>query len=316
MAVERDAGARNPENSMMIDIRTLGAMVATNDARRAPAATATSVPAFGSSALVGLGTAVPTPTPAPRLAARAQGSDAPLLAMLGVLMAIVLGLGAYIVLVTPQPVVITTNVPEPEREPTQRRDAAAAALARDVTDELERTPVEEPATAIEPELAAQGPAVVAPKGAKPTVHRTPPTTKVGTPRVEPTPKRDDVPIECVLDPNLAKCGGSKTTARPTDAPRKDTAALPLSLGQTDIRSGVNPLKDTAKACGTKHGAKPGEKVRVKLSIVGATGKVSSAAAQAPHAGTSLGNCVAATLKKASFSRFQKQVIGVVYTITM
>jgi hypothetical protein len=92
--------------------------------------------------------------------------------------------------------------------------------------------------------------------------------------------------------------------------------LPEKLTTTDIKSGVNAVKGAAKACGSKHGAKPGTKVSVKLSIAGSSGTVSSASAQSPHNGTPLGNCVAAALKKATFKKFQKSSIGVVYPIRL
>jgi hypothetical protein len=76
------------------------------------------------------------------------------------------------------------------------------------------------------------------------------------------------------------------------------------------------VKDAAKACGGKHGAAPGDKVKVKLSITGATGAVSSASAEPPHNGTPLGNCVAAALKKAQFKKFRKPTLGAVYPVTM
>jgi hypothetical protein len=72
----------------------------------------------------------------------------------------------------------------------------------------------------------------------------------------------------------------------------------------------------AKACAARHGGKPGETVRIKLSIAGPTGNVISTSAEPPHQGTPLGNCVAAALKKASFATFRKPVIGLVYAITM
>ena len=102
----------------------------------------------------------------------------------------------------------------------------------------------------------------------------------------------------------------------TTAPKPADPSLPESLSTGDIKAGVTPVKDSAKACGGKHGAQPGETVKVKLSIAGATGAVTSASAEPPHQGTPLGNCVAAALKKATFKKFQKATLGAVYPVKM
>ena len=75
------------------------------------------------------------------------------------------------------------------------------------------------------------------------------------------------------------------------------------------------MKSAAKACGGKHGG-AGQKVYVKLSIQGSTGRVSSSTAKAPHAGTPLGNCVAAELKKAKFKQFKQAQMGFTYGVKM
>ena len=106
----------------------------------------------------------------------------------------------------------------------------------------------------------------------------------------------------------------KTTTKPVDKPAD--SSLPETLTGPDIKAGVAPHKAAAKACGPKHGAAPGESVKVKLSISGSTGTVSSSSAVGKHAGTPLGNCVAAALKNATFKKFQKASIGAEYPITM
>ena len=93
-------------------------------------------------------------------------------------------------------------------------------------------------------------------------------------------------------------------------------ALPEKLSTADIRAGVGPVKAAAKHCGVTHGAARGEKVKVKLSVSGKTGRVTKATAQAPHTHTPLGNCVAQALAKARFKRFRKATLGVVYPVTM
>ena len=124
-------------------------------------------------------------------------------------------------------------------------------------------------------------------------------------------KGGDLDVDCILDPRA--CGKGTSGAKPTGA---SDPSLPEKLSTSDIRAGIAPVKAEAKHCGTKHGAQRGEKVKVKLSISGKTGHVTRASAQGPHAGTPLGNCVAAALKKAKFKRFRKASLGAVYPVTM
>jgi|GEM_PF-1253426 len=113
------------------------------------------------------------------------------------------------------------------------------------------------------------------------------------------PKKRSPGVECILDP--AKCG----TIDPD---------LPEKLNSSDIKAGIAPTKSAAKSCGPKYGAAPGEKVTVKLTIEGSTGRITSASATGRHAGTVLGACVAAALSKATFPRFRKSSLGVQYPI--
>jgi hypothetical protein len=138
-----------------------------------------------------------------------------------------------------------------------------------------------------------------------------------TPRADDPPKVErGVSVDCVLEPTKPGCAGANTPPPKGPPPPTVGADRPLTLAQSEIRAGIAPLKPTAKACAARHGAKPGETVRIKLSIAGPTGNVISTSAEPPHQGTPLGNCVAAALKKASFATFRKPVIGLVYAITM
>lgn len=151
---------------------------------------------------------------------------------------------------------------------------------------------------------------------KPSSSPTPPSKPTSTPSPKPN---DSLDVDCILDPKLAKCkggGSSKPSSTPKPTPAPTDPNLPETLGATEIKAGVAPVKDQAKSCGSKHGAAAGESVKVKLSIAGATGAVTSAAAEPPHAGTPLGNCVAAALKKATFKKFRKASLGAVYPVKM
>jgi len=128
---------------------------------------------------------------------------------------------------------------------------------------------------------------------------------------------DDLDVDCILDPSKCKTGGSKKKKKSSSGGGGSTDPnAPTQLSTSDVRAGISAVKGSAKSCGSKHGASAGTKVQVKLSIEGATGRVKSAKAMPPHAGTALGNCVAAALKKAKFRTFKKAVMGVIVPIRM
>jgi predicted Zn finger-like uncharacterized protein len=130
--------------------------------------------------------------------------------------------------------------------------------------------------------------------------------------------KSDLDVDCILDPKACGKGKSPSSggSKPSSGGGATDPSLPEKLSTTDIRNGIAPVKGSAKACGSKHGAKPGEKVKVKISISGATGAVTAANAQPPHTGTALGNCVAAALKRAKFKKFKKPSLGAVYPVSM
>jgi hypothetical protein len=137
------------------------------------------------------------------------------------------------------------------------------------------------------------------------------------PEPEPKPKPSgshDDEVDCLLNPDLAKCktsGGSKSKDQEVLAPK-----LPESLSSTQLRDGFNKVKSKAKACGAKHGAEAGTKVKVHASIEGATGKVTSVKALGEHAGTELGKCVEGVVEGAVFEQFKKPAMGVDYSLIM
>lgn len=132
---------------------------------------------------------------------------------------------------------------------------------------------------------------------------------------KPKPKSGggDPGIDCILDPSKCGSGSKKKSSKPKPSANPN---LPEKLTSADIKKGVAPHKAAAKSCGGKHGGTAGEKVTVKLSISGSTGKVTSSSATGKHAGTALGNCVAKALKSATFTKFQKSSLGVQYPIRL
>ncbi|NVB40943.1 hypothetical protein G6O69_24095 [Pseudenhygromyxa sp. WMMC2535] len=137
------------------------------------------------------------------------------------------------------------------------------------------------------------------------------------PEPAPAPKSsgsDDDDVDCLLNPDLAKC--QKSASKPKTEEQVLAPKIPEKLSSTDLRNGFNKLKSKAKACGSQHGAAAGTKVKVHVSIEGATGKVTSAEAKGEHAGTALGKCVEGVVEGATFDVFKKPAMGIDYSLIM
>ncbi|MGH1348546.1 MAG: GYF domain-containing protein [Nannocystales bacterium] len=345
--------APGSEGSGLIDIRALGSMVGNEQqvaaSAAAPAADDAALPSFGGSGLGGLAAAplVVSPVPEPAAAAAAaappppQRSNAPIYILMVLLILALGGLAAYILLKPDQqPQVIVKEVPgaapsvsDEDKDKDDDKDKDEDKDKDDDKDEDKEESDGEP-TAGEADadadaaLTGAGSAGKKPrktKGGKKGGSKKPagndplagfgdPPPKSGGKKPAAGKKKGDVSVDCILDPSKCKKGGSKKPAGGSK-PAADSN-LPATLTSSDIRAGVAPYKAAAKACGGKHSASKGTKVKVKLSISGATGTVASASAQSPHNGTPLGNCVAAAVKKAKFKKFQKSQLGAVYPFTM
>ncbi|HWB73961.1 MAG TPA: hypothetical protein VG755_03375 [Nannocystaceae bacterium] len=311
MKIERDEGGagaprrRAQESSVVFSLASLRAMVE-DDARPS---TRASLPSFSGTELGGVPAASVTPMRAPVIASVVPPpSNAPLMMMLGMLLLTTIALGAYVVM-TPRQHVVITRVVTPAADAVDRvvePIAVQPELRAETIAPIEPPTREEPVVKPEPERRTTPRTRTRPRE----------ETRTVVPVVPEPERRGDVPLECVLDPSLPKCGGKTKAPPPVEPKTKVDPNLPETLGNADIRNGIAAVKSSAKMCGDKFGGTAGEKVRVKLSIVGATGAVSSTAAEDPHRGTALGNCVAAALKKATFPHFRKSVIGVEYTITL
>ncbi len=282
-----------------------------------------------------------------------QRSNAPIYVLMALLLLAVAGLGAFIVFRPTETVVVNSgtaapvakgeddedNDPDKSKAATKEKDDDGkdeAGKDEDGKDEdgkdeagKDEAGKDEAGEAVADEAGEaedlkadptkpkpSGKPVAKPSGTPPKPSGTP-VAKPTTPS-KPAPASDSLDVDCILDPKLAKCkgGGSSKPSKPAGPVAPTDPSLPETLGTTEIKAGVGPVKDAAKACGSKHGAAPGESVKVKLSIAGATGAVTSAAAEPPHNGTPLGNCVAAALKKATFKKFRKATLGAVYPVKM
>lgn len=309
------ATSRRDERSGLLDIRALSSIVDAQRRAQVSSASASSValPTFTS----GWGLRdVSAPPPAPARTAptvRAVTDQRPLYAMIVALSTAVAGLAAYVVL-----------RPTPPREVVIDRVAVAVPA--------EAAPEPEPARA-EPEPEPEPPVAAVtppeeesaePEGSEPETRSKRPraTRSPRTPKPQPKPqpvakppKGDGViPVECVIDPS--KCTKSGRRKDPIATDGTSTKGLPVTPSQSQIRSAMNAVKPQAKACRSRHGGGAGDKVRVKLSVEGSTGRITSAKPLDDHAGTALGRCVADALGKATLPRFSKPQVGVVYAVTL
>jgi len=163
--------------------------------------------------------------------------------------------------------------------------------------EVAARPIEAPES-VKPAPAPPPVPVVKPPPAKRQRPAKPPRPK---PEPKPEPDASGPKVDCILD--SSKC-------------RRVDPNLPATLTSTQIREGVAAVKDEAKACGPRHGATAGTKVKVKFAVSGQTGRVIDAVAQPPWVGTPLGECVAAALAEAQFPTFQKERLAAVYPIVV
>jgi hypothetical protein len=117
-------------------------------------------------------------------------------------------------------------------------------------------------------------------------------------------------VDCLLDPTLPGCGGKPKTEQAKE--ETGDAALPEKLGQDALRAGFEAVKPAAKECGRMNNVAPGTKVKVKVSIEGATGRILKASALGEYEGTSVGRCVEVAVKAATFDKFGGQQMGITW----
>lgn len=145
------------------------------------------------------------------------------------------------------------------------------------------------------------------------------------PRLAPTPRPRSKPeaVRPKRKPSRAPLAPpGDITARPTveeiltGEPFDSSDRGSYKPSTADIKAGVAPVKAEALACGPRHGAAPGTRVRVELSVVGATGRVTQCSAIGDQQDTPLGRCVAEAFAKAQFEPFRAERIGFTYTLRM
>lgn len=315
----REGGAPRPdgsEDSVVFSLDRLRAMAQ----REAPRSAAPRVPThFAGATLDGLATRSAAPLVLPAPPARSPSTSVTrervvLTRAIGILLVATLGLGAYVAL-DPRPRSVVTRAPAPERvEAAVSMEPDDVELVPDSSTsaggEVEPSPSAEPRTIVEaaPRVKRR-PAPNRGHGEPPRPH---------APEVASAARTDGVPIACVIEPRGPGCGRGAAPIREPEARTitEPDPSLPETLSQSALRQGIAAVKASAKECAGRHGGRPGEAVKIRLSIVGQTGAVQSTTAEGEYRGTALGNCVAAALKRASFPRFRKPAIGLEYTITL
>jgi predicted Zn finger-like uncharacterized protein len=345
--------APSSEGSGLIDIRSLGSMVGgsggASAASAAPqgAADDAALPSFGGGGFGGLASTplispmAPVAEAAPAPVVMQKSSNLPLYIMMIVLILAVGGLGAYIVLKKPdEPKTIVQEVPivAPTVKDDDEDDNKKDDDKKDDDEKKDDEKAEDDEGGTAGSEGGDGVAGDGSSGTKSTrksgggssggskksggssgstgstAGSTGSTggTKAGGDSGSSSPS-----VDCILDPS--KCGAPKKTGGSTGGSTSGGSTdpgAPEKLAASDIKAGMAGVKEAAKSCGPKHGAKPGEKVTVKLSFSGATGTVTKSTPQAPHAGTPLGNCVAGALKNAKVIKFKTASQGASYSVTM
>ncbi len=123
-----------------------------------------------------------------------------------------------------------------------------------------------------------------------------PEAKKAKKKAEELPR--EMSVECLLNPKSCMDDSPKKSSKP-DAPSGPDLPSKLSLSQ--LKAGTATARNNARnQCADL--ADSGDKVQVKLSIAGATGKVISTKVLGSAAGSALGKCVAGKLAASRFDR--------------
>lgn len=211
----------------------------------------------------------------------------------------------------PQPEV-RTAVEHEQHEATRRRPTRAKASKDDASKSSE--PAEETTTEPVPSTSTSPSKATASRTKSPRSTSKRSASSKSTTKPEASPP-SSIAIECVLDPSRCTASGTPKTATGSSS-STSTKAPPAKLSASQLKAALASTKADARRCGTQHGADPGTRVQVKLSIEGSSGRVVSATPQGDHASGSLGRCVAQALSQTQFPRFGSARMGTLYSVRM
>ncbi|MCA9713940.1 MAG: hypothetical protein KC468_04510, partial [Myxococcales bacterium] len=94
----------------------------------------------------------------------------------------------------------------------------------------------------------------------------------------------------------------KTKKKPDDEDAEPTS-LPARPSKAAINKGISGVSGAVSSCKTK-GWFPGQTIKVKI-VVAPSGKVTSASARGPIAGTPLARCIEKAVRGANFGKSEK-----------
>jgi predicted Zn finger-like uncharacterized protein len=247
-----------------------------------------------------------------------KASNGPMYALIGLLAAGLIGVVAFVVTRPPpepqkivEKVIVAGAVDEGEEDAPRKKRKKRAAEEEEEEEEEE-------------EVAAD-PAAEDTTTKKTTTKKTTKTTKTGTKdagtetktgdappatkKDPPKEEKEDIGVDCLLNPETCKKGSSGSGGSGSSKPPAESG-LPEKLTADQIKAGTASAKSSAESkC--KAQSKGGEKITVKISIEGSSGKVLSASAD--DSGP-LGTCVAGEYKNATFPKFTAPQQGAQVTV--
>lgn len=189
-----------------------------------------------------------------------------------------------------------TRVDSPTMQVREHMTAAPPVVTRPPA-EITPPPIAAP---IEDQLASSSEEPADPQP-RPRVRR-----RARRPPVTELVENDAPTIDCILDPSLCR---APKTGRPQDD-------LPETLGTTEIKRGIDGIRPLVRDCALTHGAIPKQKVTIKFTISGETGMVTQANIVTPKLSVGLEQCIIAAMHRASFGRFRKERLGVMFPLKM
>jgi hypothetical protein len=141
-----------------------------------------------------------------------------------------------------------------------------------------------------------------------------PTTAVTTATPPPAPPKEPGPAPTPVvapepeppeDPTQAADPDEDDPTQPVDEP--PPGELPERISHQQFMRGLAGVNSAVDRCGRSYALR-GMKVRVKVKISGATGEPLSVEVQGNHAGSTLGDCIARAVRKASFPRAESDAV--------
>lgn len=156
----------------------------------------------------------------------------------------------------------------------------------------------------------------------------------GDPILELNLPRKTVVVSSDIEPVYTvwlEMGGSGEGAPPRPTPEQDepepdadpqpeadpepSEELPKKISKADVVKTMKGMQHVLERCGARHG-ETGRRLKVRLTIEGETGKVSTARVTGAGAELPVADCVTEAVSKAAFPRFSSRSMAVTYTFEL